>query len=76
MEKVLGKNVTNTNIQNLIFKTIRSGTWKYQTDGVIRIALKYGKEFIIVTGNVVNNVFKIGDAWVWNGSGNMWGSAR
>ena len=75
-KKVLGKNVTNTNIQNLIFKTIRSGTWKYQTDGVIRIALKYGKEFIIVTGNVVNNVFKIGDAWVWNGSGNMWGSAR
>ena len=71
--KVLGKNVTSTNIKSLIYKTIRSGTWKIQSDGIIRIVLMHKGEFIVVTGNIVNGIFKIGDAWVWNGSGKLWG---
>ena len=71
--KVLGKNTTTTNIENLIYKTIRKGTWKYQSDGIMRIVFMQGKEYIVVTGNVVNGIFKIGDAWVWDGISNLWG---
>ncbi len=49
--KVLGKNATNTNVKSLIYKAIKSGEWRYQSDGI----------------------FKIGDAWVWNGISNLWG---
>ena len=59
----------------MIFKVIKSGTWKYQTDGVIRIVLQQGKEFVVVTGVVINKVFQIGDAWVWDGISKLWGSA-
>lgn len=31
------------------------------------------KQIIVVTGNVVNKVFRIGDSWVWNGFGSPWG---
>ena len=34
-------------------------TGKGQSDGVFRIALKQGKEYIVVTGKVINNVFDI-----------------
>ncbi len=74
--KVLGKQTTNQNIMNLIYKAIYSGEWRYQTDGVIRIVLKYKNEFIVVTGKVTDQIFKIGDAWVWNRISDLWGSAR
>lgn len=32
---------------------------KGQSEGVFRIALKQGKEYIVVTGKVINNVFDI-----------------
>ncbi len=72
-KNVLGRNTSSTNIKSLIYKTIRKGTWKYQSDGILRIVLQQGKEYIIVTGNIINGVFHIGDAWVWNHIGNMWG---
>ena len=72
-KKVLGKNVSPTNIKSLIYKTIRKGTWKYQSDGILRIVLQQGKEYIVVTGNIINGVFHIGDAWVWDKIGNLWG---
>ena len=72
-KNVLGKNVTTSNIKNLIYKTIKQGTWKYQSDGILRIVLQYGNEFIVVTGNIVNGEFKIGDAWVWDKISNLWG---
>ena len=71
--KVLGKKVTTTGIKNLIYKTIAKGTWKVMNNGSVRIILQYGKNTIVVTGSVVNKVFKIGDAWVWNGVGSPWG---
>ncbi|MBQ7670789.1 MAG: hypothetical protein IJS45_08730 [Clostridia bacterium] len=69
----MGKSVTATNISSLIYKVIRDGEWRYQTDGIIRIVLKYGKEYIVVTGNIVNGIFKVGDAWVWNKITSLWG---
>ena len=75
-DKVLGKNATPTNIQNLILKAIKNGEWRVQSDGVFRIVYKYGKEYIVVTGNIVNKVFMIGNSWVWNGVGKIWGSAE
>ncbi len=42
-------------------------------NGTVRIIWTYKKEIIVVTGNVVNKVFKIGDSWVWNGFGSPWG---
>ncbi len=57
-------------------KAIYSGEWRYQTDGVIRIVLKYKNEYIVVAGKVTDQIFKIGDAWVWNRISDLWGSAR
>ena len=73
-KNVLGKNVSSTNIKSLIYKTIKKGTWKYQADGILRIVLQQGREYVVVTGNIINGVFHIGDAWVWNHIGNMWGA--
>lgn len=72
-KNVLGKNVSSANIKSLIYKTIRSGTWRYQADGILRIVLQQGKEYIVVTGHIIDGVFQIGDAWVWNQNGNLWG---
>ena len=63
------KKVTNTQITNLIYKGIRVGEWILQDNGSIKIKYYYGKEIIVITGKVVNNVFHIGNAWVWNGKG-------
>ncbi len=52
------------------------GEWKYQTDGIIRIVLKNKNEYIVLTGKVVNQAFRIGDAWIWDKISNLWGSAR
>jgi len=72
-KNVFGKNVSPTNIKSLIYKTISKGTWKYQSDGILRIVLQQGKEYIVVTGNIVSGVFCVGDAWVWDHISNLWG---
>ena len=71
--KILGSKINTIAISNLIYKTIRDGEWRYQANGSIRIILKVGQEFVVVTGKIINSIFNIGDAWVWNGSGNIWG---
>ena len=62
--KVLGRNVTNTNIQTLIFKAVRNGNWSINSKGVIEILWRYKGRIIVVTGKVVNGILRIGDAWV------------
>lgn len=62
--KVLGKNVTNTNIQSLIYRAVRSGNWGFDSKGVLQILWKYKGQIIVVTGKVVDGVLKIGNAWV------------
>lgn len=74
-DKVLGKNTTNANIQNLIYKAIRLGETRVQTDGIFRCVWVYKNQRIVVTYTIVNNVLKIGDSWVWNGITKLWGSA-
>ena len=62
--KVLGRYVTNTNIQSLIFKAIRNGNWTINSKGVVEILWRYKGRIIVVTGKVVNGILRIGDAWV------------
>ena len=62
--KVLGKKVTNTNIQTLIYRAVKNGNWSFNSKGVLEIAWRYKGRIIIVTGKVVNGILKIGDAWV------------
>ena len=62
--KVLGKNATNTNIQTLIYKAVKNGSWSFDSKGVLQILWKYKGEIIVVTGKVVDGILKIGDAWV------------
>ena len=61
------KKFTKTQIETLIYQGIRKGTWNLLTNGSVKILYKYGGQ--IITGKVVNNIFQIGDAWVWNGIG-------
>ena len=63
------KKVTKTQIETLIYQGIRKGTWNLLTDGSVKILYKYGGQIIVITGKVVNNIFQIGNAWVWNGIG-------
>ena len=63
------KKVTKTQIETLIYQGIRKGTWNLLTNGSVKILYKYGGQIIVITGKVVNNIFQIGDAWVWNGIG-------
>ena len=65
--KVLGKQTSNVNIKNLIYQAIRNGEWQVLNNGTIGIHWKYAGQLIEITGNVVNGVFKVGNAWVWNG---------
>ena len=65
--KVLGKQTSNVNIKNLIYRAIQNGEWHVFNNGTIGIHWKYAGQLIEMTGNVVNGVFKVGDAWVWNG---------
>ena len=62
--KVLGRNVTNTNIKTLIYKAVRNGSWSFNSKGVLQILWRYKGRIIVVTGKVVNGILKIGDAWV------------
>ena len=72
--KLVGPKVTATGILSLIYKALSDGEWKYQLDGVIRIVLKVGKEFVVVTGVILKDgFFHVGDAWVWDGISNIWG---
>ena len=66
--KVMEK-VTTTQIETLIHQGIRKGTWNLLSNGSVKILYKYGGQIIVITGKVVNNIFRIGDAWVWNGIG-------
>ena len=63
------KKVTTNQIQTLINQGIRKGTWKLLSNGSVKILYKYSGQTIVITGKVVNNVFQIGNAWVWNGVG-------
>ena len=63
------KKVTTTQIQTLIHQGIRKGTWSFLSNGSVKIVYKYSGEIIVITGKVVNMIFQIGDAWVWNGIG-------
>ena len=64
---VLGKRTSNENIKNLIYRAIRNGEWRVLDNGTIGIHWRYAGKLIEITGNVVNGVFKVGNAWVWNG---------
>lgn len=48
---------------------IRKGTWDMMSNGSVKILYKYKGEIVVITGKVVDKIFRIGDAWVWNGSG-------
>ena len=63
------KKVTNTQIETLIYQGIRKGSWNLLSNGTIKILYHYCGQIIVITGNVVNNVFRVGNAWVWNGIG-------
>ena len=66
-KNVLGKKNSNVNIKNLIYRAIRNGQWHVLDNGIIAIRWEYAGEIIEITGNVVNGIFYVGDAWVWNG---------
>lgn len=63
------KKVTTTQIKTLIYQGIRKGTWDLLSNGTVKILYKYRGQIIVITGKVMDKVFKIGDAWVWNGIG-------
>ena len=63
------KKVTTTQIETLIYQGIRKGTWNLLSNGSVKILYKYGGQTIVITGNVVERIFKVGNAWVWNGIG-------
>ena len=72
--RLVGPKVTTTGILSLIYKAIRDGEWRYQSETIIRIVLKVGKEFVVVTGAILKDgLFHVGDAWVWDGISNIWG---
>ena len=58
------KNPSNTNVKNLVYKAIKNGKWTLKKSGSVEINYKYKKEIITVTGNVLNKIFKVGNAWV------------
>ena len=66
-DEVLGKQTSNVNIKNLIYRAIRNGEWQVLNNGTIGIHWEYAGHLIEITGNVVNGVFKVGNAWVWDG---------
>ena len=63
------KKVTNSQIETLIYQGIRKGTWELLPNGSVKILYNYGGQIIVITGKVVDKIFRIGDAWVWNGIG-------
>ena len=58
-----------TNSKNLINQGIRKGSWNLLSDGSVKILYKYKGKIIVITGKVVDKIFRNGDAWVWNGKG-------
>ena len=67
--KVLGKYATNVNVENLIYQGIVKGSWNMLSNGTIKILWQYKGQIIVITGKVVDKIFRIGNAWVWNGVG-------
>lgn len=63
------KKVTNTQIKTVIYQGIRKGTWQTLSNGSVKILYKYAGQTVVITGKVVDEVFRVGDAWVWNGIG-------
>lgn len=63
------KKVTNTQIKTVIYQGIRKGTWQTLSNGSVKILYKYAGQTVMITGKVVDEVFRVGDAWVWNGIG-------
>jgi len=61
--KVLGR-VTNVGIQDLIYQAIRKGSWNLLSNGSVQILWKHKGQIIEVIGKVVDEIFRIGDAWV------------
>ena len=56
-------------LKDIIYTAIRKGDWSIDSKGVIKIVYKYKGEIIVVKGVIEDFIFKIGDAWVWNGKG-------
>ena len=65
--EVLGKQTNELNIKNLIYRAIRHGEWRVLDNGTIGIHWTCAGKLIEITGTVVNGVFMVGNAWVWNG---------
>lgn len=61
--------VTKNQIQTVIFQGIRKGSWNLLSNGTVKILYKYKGRIVVVTGKVINKIFNISDAWVWNGKG-------
>ncbi len=71
--RVLGKQASSVNIKNLIYRAIKNGQWKVLSNGTIGIHWWYKGKLIEITGKVVNGIFNVGNAWVWNGvSKKLW----
>lgn len=61
--------MTETQIETLVYQGIQKGTWELLDNGSVKIRYKYGEEIIVITGKVINDIFRISNAWVWNGIG-------
>jgi hypothetical protein len=62
--KVL-KNVSVSEVTELMAKTIKKGVWNtYKSGGAVIISYKYKGEIVQVTGKVINGVLQVSDAWV------------
>lgn len=62
--KTIMKKVTNSEIKRIVNLAIRKGNWKIIKNGIVEISWKYKGRIIIVTGRVINKIFRISDAWV------------
>lgn len=58
------KKVSNSEIKRIINLAIRKGKWKIIKNGVVEITWKYKGRNIIVTGKVIDKIFRISDSWV------------
>ena len=58
------KKVTTKEIQSIIKAGVHKGKWELLKNGSVKITYKYKGQIIVITGKVIDKVFKIGDAWV------------
>ena len=61
--KVL-KNVTEKGVEELIKEAVKKGIWDLAENGVATITYKYAGQTIIVTGKIVEGVFRVGTSYV------------